>query len=71
MNCPHCAASTVTETSTFRDYDCGSTWTECGGVEQSEECKRRARESAEDLAVDDEINRRREHRHFEPDHFGR
>lgn len=25
---------------------------------------------AEDLAVDDEINRRRERRHFEPDHFG-
>lgn len=71
MNCPHCTSPTVTEASTFRDFDCLSTWTEGVGVEQSDECKRRVRESAEDLAVDDEINRRREHRHFEPDHFGR
>jgi hypothetical protein len=61
----------VTEASSFRDFDCLSTWTEGLGVEQSEECKRRARESAEDVEVDDEINRRREHQHFEPDHFGR
>jgi len=35
------------------------------------ECAEGQRQHAEDLAVDDEINRRREHRHFEPDHFGR
>jgi hypothetical protein len=68
MNCPHCGAATVTEAATFRDFDCLSTWTEGLGVEQSDQC--RNRQHVQDLAVDDEINRRREHRHFEPDHFG-
>ena len=44
-------------------------------IHDVEECRIReereiAKRHAEDLAVDDEINRRRERRHFEPDHFG-
>ena len=63
MNCPYCQA----EDNTGVFFLCG---TDSAVFEQSEECKRRVRESAEDIATDDEINRRREHRHFEPDHFG-
>ena len=63
MNCPFCHA----EDNTGVFFLCG---TDSAVFQQSTECKRRVRESAEDLAVDDEINRRREHRHFEPDHFG-
>lgn len=39
-------------------------------VMQSAECREACKRDVQDLAVDDEINRRREHRHFEPDHFG-
>ena len=66
--CDLCGSPVVTETSTFRDHACGSTWEEGTGVDQSHECLRR--KLVQDLAVDDEINRRRERRHFEPDHFG-
>jgi hypothetical protein len=66
--CPLCHSPIVTEAATFRDYDCGSSWAEGAGLEESAECRKRS--LIHDLAVDDEINRRREHRHFEPDHFG-
>lgn len=66
--CDLCGSPVVTETSTFRDHACGSTWEEGTGVDQSQKCLRRKLE--QDLTVDDEINRRRERRHFEPDHFG-
>lgn len=66
--CPACASQIVTEAATFRDYNCGSSWTDGIGFDRSHECEER--QHAKDLAVDDEINRRREHRHFEPDHFG-
>jgi hypothetical protein len=64
MTCPHCHA----EDNTGVFFLCG---TDSSVFHQSEECKRRVRDSAEDIEVDDEINRRREHRNFEPDHFGR
>ena len=64
MTCPYCRA----EDNTGVFFLCG---TDSAVFVQSTECKRRVREFAEDLDVDDEINRRREHRHFEPDHFGR
>lgn len=66
--CPHCLSSIVTETATFRDYECGSSWTEGLVLDRSQECE--SRQHAQDAEADDEINRRRERRHFEPDHFG-
>ncbi len=58
MNCPHCGA----EDNTGVFFLCG---TDSAVFEQSEECRRRARESAEDIAVDEAIDQRRMQRHFE------
>lgn len=66
--CPACASPIVTEAATFRDYDCGSSWTDGIGFKRSHECEER--QHAKDLADDDEINRRRMGRHFESQHWG-
>lgn len=66
--CPYCFAPSASETATFRDYECGASWTEGVGIDCSVHCIERQHER--DLRVDDEINRRRHNRHFEPDHFG-
>lgn len=68
MKCPLCHSQIATQTATFREYSCGTSWAEGSGLEESAECRKRA--FVLDLKVDDEMNRRREHRHFEPDHFG-
>lgn len=65
---PHCLSSIVTETATFRDYECGSSWTEGLGLDRSQE--RESRHHAQDVEADDEINRRRMARHFESQHWG-
>lgn len=66
--CPHCLSSIVTKTATFRDYECGSSWTEGIWLDRSHECEER--QHAQDVEADDEINRRRMGRHFEPQHWG-
>jgi hypothetical protein len=66
--CPHCATQIVTETATFRDYGCGSSWAEGVGFEASAECVNR--QDQRDAEADDEINRRRMGRHFESQHLG-
>lgn len=63
--CPNCGS----EDNTGVAFLCG-TMVVGDRVMQSDECRQACRQHAEDLAVDDEINRRRERRHFEPDHFG-
>ena len=64
--CPHCHSDENTGVA----FLCGTTVV--GDlVMQSAECREACKRFVKDLAVDDEINRRREHRHFEPDHFGR
>ena len=64
--CPHCNSQDNTGVA----FLCG-TVVVGDLVMQSDQCREACDRFAEDLAVDDEINRRREHRHFEPDHFGR
>lgn len=68
--CPHCQSPIQTQTAQFTEFTCGAGFEHAPGGIQHWECAKGQRHHAEDLAVDDEINRRREHRHFEPDHFG-
>lgn len=71
MNCPHCQSPIRIETAQFTEFTCGAGFEHAPEGIQHWECAEGKRQSVEDLDVDDEINRRREHRHFEPDHFGR
>ena len=68
--CQHCKSPIRHETAQFTEFACGAGFEHALEGIQRLECAEWQRQHAEDLAVDDEINRRREHQHFEPDHFG-
>ena len=72
--CEHCHAPIHIETATFTEFTCGAGFEIAGTELQTWECDEATRaqraQHAQDLATDDEINRRRMGRYFEPQHWG-
>ncbi len=70
--CEHCNAPIHIETATFTEFTCGAGfYSESGDTWECDEATRAQRvQHAQDLEVDDEINRRRMGRHFESQHWG-
>ncbi len=72
--CEHCNAPIHIETATFTEFTCGAGFEIAEDGVQYWECDEATRaqraQHAQDLADDDEINRRRMGRHFESQHLG-
>lgn len=68
--CPYCESGLLIDSPERLEFACGTRVTYTKTAVGTVLCRAGKAQRERDLAVDDAINRAREDRHFEPDHFG-